>query len=134
MPVALEGQDRVDEVLERSSPFRFGNKDVYVSAVGGVKISEPAGDLGLAIALASTAGERQVPPDIVACGEVGLGGELRRVGQMDRRLAEAARLGFTRAIVPAATPEVPGMQLMRMATLADAVKGFTRPRAAPSDS
>jgi DNA repair protein RadA/Sms len=114
-------------VLERSSDHRFFQKDVYASVVGGVKLAEPAGDLGVALALASTSSQQQVPADIVAIGEVGLGGELRRVGQMDRRLAEAARLGFTRAIVPAATPEVPGIQLMRMATLGDAVKGFKVP-------
>ncbi len=113
-------------VLEKNSPFKFGDKDVYASVVGGVKIAEPAADLGLVLALASTAGERQVPTDIVACGEVGLGGELRRVGRMDRRLAEAARLGFARAIVPVATPDVPGMKLVRTATVADAVKGFAR--------
>ncbi|MDP1794608.1 MAG: DNA repair protein RadA [Acidimicrobiales bacterium] len=111
-------------VLERASAFSFGDKDVYASVVGGVKIAEPAGDLGLAIALASSASGTPVPPDIVAIGEVGLGGELRRVGQMERRLAEAARLGFKRAIVPAATPDVPGIGLMRMPTLAEAVGGF----------
>ncbi|HUR76414.1 MAG TPA: DNA repair protein RadA [Acidimicrobiales bacterium] len=116
-------------VLERNSSFRFGDKDVYVSAVGGVRVNEPAGDLGVAIALASTSSETQVPADVVAIGEVGLGGEIRRVGHMERRLAEAARLGFARAIVPAATPEVAGIGLMRMATLADAVKGF-KPRRA----
>ncbi len=63
--------------------------------VGGVRVSEPAGDLGIAIALASAISGIPVPPDIVACGEVGLGGEIRRVSHMERRLAEAARLGFT---------------------------------------
>lgn len=111
-------------VMQRSGAFFFGDKDVYASVVGGVKVGEPAGDLGLAIALASAASETQVPADVVAIGEVGLGGEIRRVAHMDRRLQEAARLGFGRAIVPAATPEVPGIQLMRMATLADALKGF----------
>ena len=119
-------------VLERSSSHIFGDKDVYASVVGGVKIGEPAGDLGIAFALASTASETQVPADIVAVGEVGLGGEIRRVAQMERRLQEAARLGFTRAIVPASTPEVPGLQLMRMQTLADAVKGF-KPKSRASD-
>lgn len=114
-------------VLERNSSFRFGDQDVYVSAVGGVRINEPAGDLGVAIALASTASETQVPPDVVAIGEVGLGGEIRRVAHMERRLSEAARLGFARAIVPAATPDLPGIGLMRMATLGDAIKGF-KPR------
>lgn len=119
-------------VLERASLHRFGNKDVYASVVGGVRLSEPGGDLGIALALASTSSETQVPADIVAIGEVGLGGELRRVGQMDRRLAEAARLGFKRAIVPAATPAVPGIQLMPMSTLAEAVKGF-RPKRTPAE-
>ena len=116
-------------VLERRADMKFFEKDVYASAVGGVKVSEPAGDLGIAIALASAHAEIAVPADIVACGEIGLGGEIRRVGQMERRLAEAARLGFRRAIVPVATPEVPGLQLLRMATVRDAVAGF-KPKAA----
>jgi DNA repair protein RadA/Sms len=62
-------------------------------------------------------------PDLVACGEVGLGGELRQVHQTARRLAEAARLGFRRAVVPFSAPaEVPGMELLRAATLAEAVQ------------
>ena len=63
-----------------------------------------------------------LPADAVACGEVGLGGELRRPGQLDRRLAEAARLGFRRAIIPTSAPDPPaGMTAVRAATLAEAV-------------
>jgi DNA repair protein RadA/Sms len=64
-----------------------------------------------------------VPPDVVACGEVGLGGELRQVRQTARRLAEAARLGFARAIVPASAPlSMPGIEVLRAGTLAEAVQ------------
>ena len=121
-------------VLERRANMKFFEKDVYASAVGGVKVSEPAGDLGIAIALSSAASDIPVPPDIVACGEIGLGGEIRRVGHMERRLKEAARLGFRRAIVPVATPEVSGLQLLRVATLGDAVQGFKRDQARPAGS
>jgi DNA repair protein RadA/Sms len=63
-----------------------------------------------------------LPDDLVACGEVGLGGELRQVHQTARRLAEAARLGFRRAVVPASAPlDLPGIEVMRVATLAEAV-------------
>jgi DNA repair protein RadA/Sms len=89
---------------------------------GGVKVVEPGADLALALALVSARNGRPVPDDLVACGEVGLGGELRQVHQTARRLAEAARLGFRRAIVPASAPAgPPGIQILRAATLADAV-------------
>lgn len=114
-------------VLERRAGIKFFESDVYASAVGGVKVSEPAGDLGIALALASAASDAPIPSNIVACGEIGLGGEVRRVGQMERRLAEAARLGFTQAIVPAATPDIPGLSLARVSDVRDAV-GFVRAR------
>ena len=77
------------------------NRDVYVSTVGGAKVSDPSADLAAAVAVASAANDRSVGQRVVAIGEVGLAGELRRVPGTDRRLAEAARLGFTEAVVPA---------------------------------
>ena len=94
-------------VLGERAGFSFAETDVYALAVGGVKISEPAADLGVALALASALAGRPLPPDLVVCGEVGLGGELRQVSQTDRRLAEAARLGFHRALLPRLAPEPP---------------------------
>lgn len=108
-------------VLEKQMHYKFGVKDVYASAVGGVRINEPAADLGIVVALASAFSNRPCPEGIVVCGEVGLGGEVRRVAQMERRLLEAKRLGFTQALVPKTTPDVPGMQLMRVADVRQAV-------------
>jgi DNA repair protein RadA/Sms len=108
-------------VLERLVRLPLTASDVYVSAVGGVRVVEPAADLGIALAVASSREGAVVPADLVVCGEVGLGGELRQVGQMPRRLAEAARLGFRRALVPTSAPDVEDVELIRVATLRDAI-------------
>ena len=78
------------------------NADVYVSTVGGARAVEPATDLAVAIAVASAARNLPVPPGLVAFGEVGLTGEVRATVGIQRRLAEAARLGFDQAVVPLA--------------------------------
>lgn len=109
-------------VLERRLGLPLAKYDVHASAVGGVRVMEPAADLALALALVSSLRDRPAPDDVVTCGEVGLGGELRQVAQTGRRLAEAARLGFRRAVVPASAPDAPqGVRLFRASTLADAV-------------
>ena len=90
-------------VLERRCGVRLYNRDVYVSTVGGAKVGDPSADLAAAVAVASAAYDRSVNPRMIAIGEIGLAGELRRVPGIDRRLAEAARLGFTEAVIPAAT-------------------------------
>lgn len=87
-------------VLSERCGLRLTEKEVYAATVGGMRIQEPAADLALALALASTASGRPLPLGAVAVGEVGLGGEVRRVPQLTQRLAEAARLGFTAAVVP----------------------------------
>lgn len=110
-------------VLEQRAKVSVSDLDVYALAVGGVRIVEPAADLALALTIASARLDEPVPDDLVAVGEVGLGGELRQVGQTGRRLAEAARLGFTRAIVPTSAAEAPpGVELVRAGSLADAVR------------
>jgi DNA repair protein RadA/Sms len=88
-------------VLERRCGVKLFNRDVYVSTVGGAKVGDPSADLAAAVAVASAAYDRSVAPRVAAIGEIGLAGELRRVPGTDRRLAEAARLGFTDAVVPA---------------------------------
>ena len=109
-------------VLERRAGHGFGGLDVHASAVGGVRLVEPAADLAVALALVSSLTDVPLPDDLVACGEVGLGGELRQVGQTPRRLAEAARLGFRRAVVPSSAPDPPpGMTALRAATLCEAI-------------
>ncbi|MBW3615138.1 MAG: DNA repair protein RadA [Actinobacteria bacterium] len=110
-------------VLSRRAGVSFGKLDVYASAVGGVRITEPGADLGVALALASAVADVPIAPGVVACGEVGLAGELRQVSHTPRRLAEAARVGFSEAIVPASAPDgPPGLRLRRVASLAEAVQ------------
>jgi DNA repair protein RadA/Sms len=109
-------------VLDRRVGLSLAGADVYASAVGGVRVVEPAGDLALGLALASALTGAVLPPDLVACGEVGLAGEVRQVSQCERRLAEAARLGFRTAVVPASAPGLPpGMEAIRVRSLAEAV-------------
>ncbi len=112
-------------VLHRRAAMSTEKADVYASAVGGVRLTEPAADLALGLALASAVTDRPFPADVVAFGEVGLGGEVRQVGHATRRLAEAARLGFKRAVVAASTAEASGaLELVRVATLSDAIGHF----------
>jgi DNA repair protein RadA/Sms len=117
-------------VLDRRTGLGFGNSDVHASVVGGVKLVEPGADLAVALALASARTGVPVPDDVVACGEVGLGGEVRQVGATARRLVEAARLGFRRAVVPASAPDPPpGIVALRAASLKEALAlvGCARP-------
>jgi DNA repair protein RadA/Sms len=86
-------------VLDKRAGLSFAQLDVFLNVVGGVRMQEPAGDLAVAAALASSVYDRLVPPDAVFIGEVGLGGEIRPVSQTDRRLAEAANMGMRRAYV-----------------------------------
>jgi DNA repair protein RadA/Sms len=97
-------------VLDRRSDLDLLSQDVYVNVAGGVRILEPAADLAVALALASSRLDVPVPGDVAACGEVGLGGEVRRVGRMDARLREAARLGFRRVLVPAGSTDAVGAE------------------------
>lgn len=94
-------------VLERRARVRLGTCDVYTATVGGARLAEPAVDLAVALAVASATGDLPLPPDLVVIGEVGLAGEVRRVTGVERRLTEAARLGFTRALVPTEPGRVP---------------------------
>jgi len=92
-------------VLERRAGLSFSQMDVFLNIAGGIRMQEPAGDLAVATALASSVFDRALPPDTMFIGEVGLGGEIRPVAQVERRLAEGAKLGITRAYV--ATRGVP---------------------------
>jgi DNA repair protein RadA/Sms len=95
-------------VLEKRAGIAFGQLDVFLNVVGGIRLAETAGDLAVAVALASSVFDRAVPADAVFIGELGLGGEVRPVGQMERRLAEAARMGFKTAYLsPRARPAKP---------------------------
>jgi DNA repair protein RadA/Sms len=90
-------------VLAKRAGLSLGSHDVYVNLVGGLRVREPAADLALAVALASALRDRPADPRTVFVGELGLGGELRRVQRVAARLKEAQRLGFERAVVPQAS-------------------------------
>ena len=112
-------------VLQRRLGARLADQDVYVSTIGGARVMEPGADLALALAAVSSRENVPLPRGLVAIGEVGLAGEIRTVSGVGRRLAEAARLGFTRAIVPAgaldgATPPA-GLTVLTAADLGEAV-------------
>jgi DNA repair protein RadA/Sms len=88
-------------VLEKRCGIRLSDKDVYVNIAGGLKVTEPAADMAVAVALASSFRNVPVGSELVLAGEVGLSGEVRGVSQMERRAREAQRMGFTRIVAPA---------------------------------
>jgi len=111
-------------VVERRAGMRLSDQDVYASVVGGIRIAEPAADLGIALAIASAFRNRPVGDDVVCFGEIGLAGELRSVTGAQRRLSEASKLGFRRAIVPAAVRPADSlgtMECVPVATLSQAI-------------
>src|SRR6266545_340524 len=124
-------------VLERRARVSFGGHDVFAATAGGVRLTEPAADLAVCLALASAARDWHVPADLVAFGEVGLGGEVRPIPQLGRRLAEASRLGFRRALVPTADPaKAGGMAITPIASVSEALSavagGAALPRPRPA--
>ena len=88
-------------VLEKKLGLKFSANDVYLNVIGGMRIDEPASDLGIALALISSLTDRPIPDELIAIGELGLSGEFRAVSNIEGRVKEAARLGFTTAVVPA---------------------------------
>ena len=111
-------------VLEkRLSNISFAKSDVFVSVAGGIRITEPAADLGLALSIVSNERNKPMPDGLVAIGELGLSGEVRRVGQLERRLQEAARHGLTRALIPAGSKagRPSGLDVVEVRTVAEAV-------------
>ena len=108
-------------VIERRCGLRVGDHDVYASSVGGVKLAEPAADLGVALAVVSALVGTPLSRHAVFLGEVGLGGEVRHVVHAGRRLAEAARLGARVALVPRGSPDVEGIRSIQVPTLAAAI-------------
>ena len=102
-------------VLELRANLRLSGRDVYLATVGGMKMTEPAADLAAALAIASAAKGLALPADLVAIGEVGLAGEIRKVSGVKRRLEEAHRLGFKRALVPTGSEvKIPGMEIVEV--------------------
>lgn len=110
-------------VLERHGQVGIKSNDTYTATVGGVKIGEPAADLAIALAVASSQSGLAIPSGVVAVGELGLSGEIRRVSGLPRRLAEAYRLGFDHALVPQDPGQVPkGMKITEVASISDALR------------
>ena len=112
-------------VLDSRSGIKLSNQDVIVSVAGGLKLSEPAADLGIALAIVSSRYNMPIPRDFAAFGEIGLSGELRSVPQVERRLEECARLGFSRCIVPSMSRDTlkntVGLQVEYAATVSKAI-------------
>lgn len=109
-------------VLEKRVGIPLSKLDAYVSSSGGLSVGEPAADLGIAVAVAASFRDRSIDPQTVVIGEVGLGGQVRSVSQMELRLKEAAKLGFKRAIVPKGSySDVPGMEVIPVSRVVDAM-------------
>ena len=115
-------------VLARRAGVPLGNQDVIVNITGGVRVSEPAADLGVALAIASSVANAPINQHYAAVGEIGLTGEIRSVSQVGRRVAEASRLGFARCLVP---PQVPvennsanGIDVQYVSTVSDSINAF----------
>jgi len=119
-------------VLSRRAGYRVEDMDVFVNVVGGLRIQEPAADLAVAAAIASSIKDKAIPADMALIGELGLSGELRAVSQIEQRLQEAAKLGFRRVVVPkrlrdGATPSK-GLETVPARTLQEALKVILAPR------
>ncbi|MGO1183546.1 MAG: DNA repair protein RadA [Micrococcaceae bacterium] len=116
-------------VITRRMGLDLSRDDVYVSTVGGIKMTEPAADLSVAAAIASSKTETPIPPGVIGFGEVGLAGELRPVPGIQRRITEAARLGFDRAVVPATTEGITapeGFTVLQLTSVKEAVRAMMR--------
>ncbi len=118
----------ISAVLSKRIGLKLWEQDVFVNVIGGLRISEPASDLALALAIASSYSDRALPADIAIVGEVGLSGELRQVGQLAARLNEARKIGFKRALVPRLRRHEsdlpPGIELIQVRSVAEAMRAI----------
>jgi DNA repair protein RadA/Sms len=119
-------------VLEQHGGLRLADRDVFASSVGGIKVGEPASDLALLLAIAGAHYRRSLDRATIAVGEVGLGGEIRGVPQLEQRVREAARLGYTRAVVPplhasekGLLKSIKGLELIQVRTVSAAIEQLT---------
>jgi DNA repair protein RadA/Sms len=111
-------------VLHRHAGIACFDQDVFVNAVGGVRISEPAADLAVLLAIVSSLTDRPLPKELAVFGEVGLAGEVRPAPRGQERLREAAKLGFTRAMIPKANlpkQRIDGLDVFAVERVADAI-------------
>jgi len=114
----------ITAVLTKRVGLKLGNQDIIVNVTGGFKVGEPAADLGIALSIASSFRDLEIDPEMVVVGEVGLSGELRAVSQLERRVAEAARMGFKRCLVPKVGDKISapgGIELIPVSTLREAI-------------
>ncbi len=113
-------------VLEKRLGLRFSGSDVYLNVIGGLQIDEPASDLGIAMALISSLTDKKIPDSLIAIGEIGLAGECRAVSNIEQRVKEAARLGFTQVILPIhnmqSCPELNGVKIYPVKTIYEILK------------
>lgn len=113
-------------VLDKRAGVQTGGLDVFVNVAGGLKLAEPAADMGLALALVSSVRERPILEHTAVCGELGLAGEVRPVVRLEARIREAARLGLTRVIVPAAgvqkLPDIKGVEIVPVRSMEEAIE------------
>ena len=113
-------------VLEKRLGLKFSSNDVYLNVIGGLEIDEPASDLGIAMALVSSLTDKKIPDDLIAIGEIGLAGECRAISNIEQRVKEAARLGFTTALIPASNapscPKIDGIKIYVVKTIYDVLK------------
>ena len=116
----------ISAVLSKRMGLKLWEQDIFVNVIGGMKITEPASDLAMAVAIASSYYDRPVPADLAIVGEVGLSGEIRQVSQLGARLNEAGKIGFKRALIPRIrrkTEDIPPtIQLLEVGNVADALR------------
>ncbi len=119
-------------VLEKRLGLRFSANDTYLNVIGGLRIDEPASDLAVAMSLISSLRDKVVPDDLIAIGELGLSGEVRAVSNLEQRVKEAARLGFTKAVVPYRNLEKrkidTKIELIPVKSIYDTLKLLTEPK------
>ncbi|MBQ3426320.1 MAG: DNA repair protein RadA [Clostridia bacterium] len=117
-------------VLEKRARMNLSNSDIYINVAGGLKIDETAADLGICAAIAASRADAVIPPDMVFIGEVGLGGELRSVTRLEKRLTEAANMGFATAVTPRQSMRgihIPdGIKTLGVRTVSEAISMFRR--------
>jgi len=118
----------ITAVLTKRMGLKLWEHDIFVNVIGGMKINEPASDLAMVVAIASSYYDRPVPADLAIVGEVGLSGEVRRVGQLGARLNEAQKIGFKRALIPKIrrkSEDIPkGIQLIEVRNVSDALRAI----------
>jgi DNA repair protein RadA/Sms len=120
----------VTAVLERHGRIPLGNNDIYMATVGGMRMTDPSSDLAILMAVASAYTDIALPANMVFIGEVGLAGDIRRTAAVGKRIAEAARLGYTHAVIPPEGDDLhpAGMHLLRCPTVGRALEVLSEAR------